>query len=611
MKIKMFQQGGGGIPAFNYYTPITPQGASTEVTTGDKSSKDKDDLGVKDILDLIKGVEGLPSDVQQLTNEFSRFFQFSNAGVSPSMLASRYLTAVGKIATAKFNKGYYDQVYKDQEKNGGLNEVAITNNGQLIVQNREGEVTTINVNDYLENKSEYSPITNSNLLYLRAHNKAFDNGFLTAAENGIGLERVGEMIMKNVEDLGSSELRVSGYSNTVKKQIQKGFDTIESLYNQGIDISGMSTVDGLYKSDVINKDQYNQIQQALKYSYTMLPDNAKTLLQYKSDGKPLDLIFSLLLSRSSSMVQFDPTLELDASGNKPGGNGGDNSNKINTAEQWLRGFGPIKEHTLTNGTTNGIKVWGNELPIVKSDGTPLTVSTLSQIANNNQYSGVIDIEHATMGGEKISSEALNKVMFTGQAKRIDLPVDIYDESGLIKPDLDLLNRLDEAQKYIRENNITDLNEINKVYEEHKLPFMYNEDGSLNTSNWRTFMVLSGTALNSAFENQDNLRTNEFLKEVEDKNKITNVLDLLTDNLKREGQKIDFDKKGWFYSTKDHMFEGNIFIPINPNVFSAKAGDGQHITPELGTSLQAKQQVLDRQIQSDQMRPQFKQRNLFE
>ena len=417
--------------------------------------------------------------------------------------------------------------------------------------------------------------------------------------------------MKNVEDLGSSELRVSGYSNTVKKQIQKGFDTIESLYNQGIDISGMSTVDGLYKSEVINKDQYNQIQQALKYSYTMLPDNAKTLLQYKSDGKPLDLIFSLLLSRSSNMVQFDPTLELDASGNKPGGTG-DNSDKINTVEQWLKGYGPVKEYTLTNGTSNGLRVWGNQLPIVKPDGTPFTNSTLAQVANS-QYSGILNTESITMGGELISPEALNKVMFTGQAKRIDLPIDIYDQSGVIKPDLDLLDRLDEAQQYIKENNITDREQINQVYEEHKLPFMYNEDGSLNTSNWKTFMVLSGTALNTAFDNQDNLRTNPFLKEIDDSNKINNVLEVLTDNLKREGQKVKFDNSGFLgiYSFKDHMFEGNIFIPIEPNQFGAKAGEGQHITPELGRKIQGKQEILDRQIQSEQLRPQFKQRSLTE
>lgn len=60
-----------------------------------------------------------------------------------------------------------------------------------------------------------------------------------------------------------------------------------------------------------------------------------------------------------------------------------------------------------------------------------------------------------------------------------------------------------------------------------------------------------------------------------------------------------------------MFEGNIFIPIEPNQFGAKAGEGQHITPELGRKIQGKQEILDRQIQSEQLRPQFKQRSLTE
>ena len=37
MKIKLFQQG-GGIPAFNYWTPVQVGGDRTEVTSGGKES---------------------------------------------------------------------------------------------------------------------------------------------------------------------------------------------------------------------------------------------------------------------------------------------------------------------------------------------------------------------------------------------------------------------------------------------------------------------------------------------------------------------------------------------------------------------------------------------
>ena len=587
MKIKMFQQGGGGIPAFNYYTPITPQGASTEVTTGDKSGKDKDDIGIKDILDLIKGLEGLPSDIQQLTNEFSRFFQFSNSGVSPSMLASRYLTAVGKIATAKFNKGYYDQVYEDQEANGGLNEVAITNNGQLIVQNKNGELTTVNVNDYLENKSEYSPVTNSNLLYLRAHNKAFDNGFLTAAENGIGLQSVHDMLDKFVQNLGTNEARIGGYSSTKKQQILEAFQTLEQLSAQGVDISGITTIDGLYKSDIVTKSQAEQIQQALAYSYQMLPDNAKTLLQYKSNGKPLDLIMNLILQQSSSYIQFDPTLKANLDGSGLDGNNAEDKIKQNTVQQWIRGFGNQVQYQMNNGTMDGISIWGNELPVVTSEGKPLPNGTLQELAES-QYSGVLDLNHISIGDCAIKKLDLNKVIFDGQAQRMDLPINPLDPN---KPDLDMLNRLSEAQTEIRENNITNYQEINKIYQDHQLPFMYNPDGTLNVQHWKTFLVVNGTATDTAI--QGDASTSVFLKEIKDRDYERSAVQFL----KTKDKNFDYDSSAFLgiQGTKNHMYEGNIFIPININYFNAGAGSGQQFTTQQGTYLEGLQQQKNKEL----------------
>ena len=264
----------------------------------------------------------------------------------------------------------------------------------------------------------------------------------------------------------------------------------------------------------------------------MLPKNAQTLLQYKSDGHAQDLILQLLMANSSDLVSFDPTLQKNADGSSANGSG-EGTNKNNTVEQWLRGYGPIEQYTLTNGTQDGIQIWGNQLPIVKPNGDPITNTSLQQVVNS-QYSGVLNSENITMGGVRISPESLNKVMFTGQAKRIDLPVDIYYDSGVVKPDLDMLDRLNEAQQYIRDNNITEKEEINKVYEDHKLPFMYSEDGSLNTSNWATFMVLSGTAIDTAFDDKSELRTNQFLQEVSDPGKINDVLGVLQSALPREG-----------------------------------------------------------------------------
>lgn len=70
MNIKKFQSGGEALP-FVDYMPFEGVGAATDTgTTSSKKSKDSDkdnNIGIKDLLNLTKDLDGLPSDISRIT----------------------------------------------------------------------------------------------------------------------------------------------------------------------------------------------------------------------------------------------------------------------------------------------------------------------------------------------------------------------------------------------------------------------------------------------------------------------------------------------------------------------------------------------------------------
>lgn len=170
-----------------------------------------------------------------------------------------YLGALYKTKVAGYNKKEYDNAYKIVKDNKGLSEFAITDNGSLVVQNREtGQFTTIKVQEFLANPdafttdaSKYAVQTNSNLLYWRAHskNQAFNNGVFSIVENGIGLEKVAELVNSNLNNLGKSETTKPFSIYSQSGQIVAGADVLKELQKQGVN----TTIDGLYEGKVISE----------------------------------------------------------------------------------------------------------------------------------------------------------------------------------------------------------------------------------------------------------------------------------------------------------------------------------------------------------------------
>jgi hypothetical protein len=172
-------------------------GAADVAGSSKSSSEGSSDLTDKDLLKMMEKLEGLPNDMQALTKVLSDFYIDQQYSPFPNTanIASRYLQALQMMRTANFNRKQYDEAYEAVSKNGGINELAINEKGQLICANDKGDFKYIRPEE-LSQLEGYKPLTNSELLRFRAYSPelANDNRILGVVANGIGIEGVTKYI---------------------------------------------------------------------------------------------------------------------------------------------------------------------------------------------------------------------------------------------------------------------------------------------------------------------------------------------------------------------------------------------------------------------------------
>lgn len=590
MKVTLRQQG-GAMPPYLAYTPFVPQSQQPSAQTAQpvqetKSSSDNSNkLSDKDLMTMMKDLDGLPNDMKNVIQSIRQLYQMQS--VFPSMgssgLVDLYLNALYKTKTATFSKNEFEKAYSRVKDNKGLSEIAISpDGGSIYASDRESkEIVQLSVQQYLQNKDRFDPLTNSNILYMRKYLPSYagNDKIFEIVENGIGMEHVVSIINDTMKQLGQSKTTQAYSIYKQNDQVVKGIEVLKSLKDMNIPTN--ITVDGLYEGKLITETQAKQAKAALEYLYSVLPSNAKTLLQLKSNnaGNPEEGAISILQRLITSRMSETLINELDYKGsyNPDGTKNADKESKdkmeLNAAAIWLSGSGHKSEFIIQDETDEGLRVISNELDITK-DGKSIGRTTLRNLTSTD-FSGILDFNNATMGGLRLSSTGMDKVMTDGVAHKVDMPIDVeaYNQTGIIKPDLRFLKKKDKADQYIRDNNITDYEEINRVYQQHGLPAKYDSNGKLNITSWAAFAVINGNAANSAFSNDDqtDVTFNDYLRELSDQDEENAIAEF-----KNVDKGFTYDKKStWdsivpFWNGHDSIYRGSIFIPVKPNMINALA-----------------------------------------
>lgn len=609
-----FQQG-GTTPPFVAYQPVIVSDKRTTATQEEalaaKATKDSASgkLTSKDLYTMLKEkLKGLPSDVNIAMNQLQQLEHLTQMDFDSSFtqnIESKYLSTLQTMNNLSFSREQYDKAMETVKSNGGLNEAAIDQYGQVYVTNGK-DFKLMSPEE--AKQSGWTIVTNQDLLYMRANdaNLAGNDKILNVVNNGIGIDKITEYIQKCIQGLGASKSEENLYANVNAGTILKGLNDFKQAVAQSGNYD--ATIQDLYSGKLMTKDSAEQAQQALAYIYRSLPNNMKSLLKTRTEGgtddEALTMIGQLISSKTSPEKSFNLKLEDTALNHQEKSNKGDKDPhsidglSMNPVAMLQAGYGQKNEFTIQTaaGVSNGIQIPTVQMPITKN-GESIGMASLSDIASSD-YAGYLDFSNAFMGDVQIPQAGMQNIAIDGTALYTAyLPLDIqyFNETGQKRPDIAMLGRYKQAQNEIRQSGTKDPRQINAIYKNHNLPVMYGPNGDILT-NYIKFGIVNGTALDNAFG--DEAKVADYLSETTDKNTIANTLNILNKG-RGEKNKVEYDEKSWWdsispvFNDYTHVYKGTIFMPINDDYFTYSAAAGSKPTTAQAEMIEARQQAANR------------------
>ena len=608
-----FQQG-GVTPPYVAYQPVIVSDKRTTSTSemAEKVATDseKGKLSDKDLYTMLKEkLKGLPSDVEEAMTKIQQVENIAKMDFDGSLsqnLSFKYLNALKTMNNLTFSREQYDKAMENVKSNGGLNEVAINQYGQIyMTDGKNFELMTPEE----AKQSGWQAVTNSDLLYMRANSTNFANKdeIFNVVNNGIGIDKVTDYIQKCIQNLGASKTEETLYANVTAGTILKGLNDFKQAVSQSGNYD--ATIQDLYSGKLISKDSAEQAIQALSFIYQSLPVNMKSLLKTKTENGTDDeakvLVGQLISSKTSPEKTFELKLEDQAIDHQEKeGKDGKNPYSIkglnmDPMTMMLAGYGQKNNFVIQTaaGVSNGIKIPTVQMPITKNGKDGIGMTSLIDVASSD-FAGYLDFSNAFMGDVQIPQAGMQNIAIDGTALYTAyLPLDIqyFNEKGKKRPDIAMLGRYKQAQDEVNQLKTKDPNKINAIYRNHNLPIMYSPNGDVLT-NYIKFGIINGTALDSAFE--DNVQMADYLTETTDKNTIANTLNILNKD-RGEKTKIDYDEQSWWdsispiFNDYTHVYKGTIFMPINDDYFTYSAAAGSSPTTAQAEMIEARQQAANR------------------
>ena len=612
--ILKLQQGGTAIPPLVSYQPVmlTGQAGTAASTASDSDDKSGSDLTDKDLITMLDKLDGLPNDMQAITSALQNFYidkQYSTLPDTTS-IASRYLGILQQMKVANFNKKRYDDAFNIVKANGGINEVAINEHGQLVCVNSEGDFKFLKPEQLSEN-SGYVPVTNSELLRLRAYNPEMTNNtnILGVVQNGIGIDTVTKQVTELVSKLGTQETSQEGYAITQQGQVITGLQDLTQAIKQasqsGVKFDG--TTQDLYQYKFLNKSQKESADLALGYIYGLLPENAKSLLKTKTstgtDADAQKLIATIIASQIDYTNHYDVTLKAGKTAQSVGKSTNAGTTKDGTEQETsllhniMQSIGGSSDQMVID-VGNGVQmsIAGTYYQqITKPNGDPIMDTSIDQMLADSKLQSIIKSGNAiTYGDQKITREQLKNITYNNTGiLRANLPI---NTDGT--PNLQILQQYEQVENEIAllgQNPSPD--QISAIYEKYGLKDLLKADGTPNPNKFGAFIVTEGYTTEN-----NGIKKSPFIKHVKDpsEEQIDLIKRSLTTGTGKDKQTPDIDTWDWYnpmdwiFGAED-IFKASIYIPISNNQLSAVTGANQHIDYDEAMTLEQKYQNFEKNI----------------
>lgn len=585
-----FQQG-GTTPPYVAYQPVIVSDkrttATQEAAAKVASDSDKGKLTSKDLYTMLKEkLKGLPSDVDAAMWKLQSVEESLNLDFFhdfTSNIENKYLNALQTMNQLSFSREQYDKALDNVKSNGGLNEAAIDQYGQVYMTNGKDYKL---MSPEEAKQSGWRQMTNQDLLYLRANdpNLSGKDEILNVVNNGIGISQVTKMIQDSIGNLGTNSNSETAYATTQQGQLIQGLnDFVKAAQETG---QYDASIEDLYKAQIINKTQAQQAQQAIAYIYKTLPQNAKSLLKIRTQGgtdkEALNLISTLVLSKTSEDKSFTADLEggptkKSMSKDSNAGSKDDTDMKTSLPLQIMQDMGESDVAPITIDKGDGIQmsVYGSFFSAVpdKKGDTITNTSLQNMLAQSGLQDIVKNVRNITFGDQKLTPEQLSKITYNNTGVvRAELPV---NEDGTVK--LSVLDDFNAAMNEIKGLGNASREQVEAIKAKYNLDQYLKDDGTPNPKHTAPFILTEGYTTE-----KNGIEDTAYVKHI--KNPTDDQIQLIKDSLTvgtgKDAKVPDIDTFDWYnpfdrFGT-ENIYKATIYIPISNNVGAAVRGGNQNL-----------------------------------
>lgn len=584
---------GGATPPFVAYQPVIVSDKRTSaipeeaVAAKVASDADKGKLTSKDLYTMLKEkLKGLPSDVDVAMWKLQSVEESLNLDFFhdfTSNVENRYLNALQTMNQLSFSREQYDKALDNVKSNGGLNEAAIDQYGQVYMTNGKDYKL---MSPEKAKQSGWKQMTNQDLLYLRANDPSLSgkDEILNVVNNGIGISQVTKMIQDSIGNLGTNSNSETAYATTQQGQLIQGLnDFIKAAQETG---QYDASIEDLYKAQIINKTQAQQAQQAIAYIYKTLPQNAKSLLKTRTEGgtdkEALNLISTLVLSKTSEDRSFTVDLEggptkKSMSKDANAGSKDDTELKTSLPLQVMQDMGgaDIAPVTIDKGDGVQMSVYGSFFSAINDKkGEPIVNTSLqNMLAQSGLQDIVKNVRSITFGDQKLTPEQLSKITYNNTGiVRADLPV---NEDGTVK--LSVLDDFNAAMNEIKGLGNASREQVEAIKAKYHLDQYLKDDGTPDPKHTAPFMLTEGYTTE-----KNGIEDTAYVKHI--KNPTDDQIQLIKDSLTvgtgKDAKVPDIDTFDWYnpfdYFGTENIYKATVYIPISNNVGAAIRGGNQNL-----------------------------------
>ena len=593
LKLRKLGSGGGFPPLVSVYTPVqvtnpytNPVLQALDATIQGNISKQTTKSDIDDATKLLSNLDGLTNDVDSTIQILNQKRQY-NAVFGESDPVGDYYQNIALINKIKQGKEQYKQALDIIKAKDGIDDIATTSTGKVVVKDKTGKISAVNPED-LAKMSGVVALTNGNLLSEREHNPnyTFQDGddLSRIVSEGTSLEEIQKIIKDFSSNLGTTTQGGAGFIQAQKGQILQGIDILKNLSKDAVQ---SIPADGIYKIKFTNSSNAQQAQKALEAIWQNLTPSQQALLKVQTnDGstRSAQNLIATILSKgisSSSIFDIDQPSGSGKKGKSSNSDSEDGVDKEGPMAAFFRGLGEQQTFTITGNTSHGIVTKANIMPIIGSDGKPVGENATLTDLSQTPLAGGLDLQHASMGnGEELDSKAFDNVLISGQVAAAEIPIE-QTSNGKIVPAINTLSKMDKANDTLRlqyqiNPNWVTANEqgftqhkqiINKVYQQMGLQPLYTSSGSINIGKYRRFAMVKGTTTEKSFKNSS---VNLSAIEASENSRAHYI-----ETMKTKPNKSKFDiSNGFLGMGMEDVYEGTIFIPMNNNYMGVAAGSGE-------------------------------------